>query len=272
MFPSGSPPAALVFVPKSASVTSISRHIPQDQQRLLWVRAGGRCELCNRYLLEDPSTRSRSTSANWPTTWATSRALVAAWAETRWTGERRNDADNLLLLCGTCHPSIDAKLNSGTFTVEYLREQKKLHEDRIRYLTGLGEDAETVVLRVIGDIRGAAVELSEQIAARAVLAAGRRYPRSAGAISEGFRARSATARVGELRRSTGRPGVSASSSSLARLRDAVARGQVRHLSVLCLAPDPAARVCRRATGRQGAGRAVPEATRRRRGLGLGSGS
>jgi hypothetical protein len=150
----------------------------------------------------------------------------------------RNDADNLLLLCGTCHPSIDAKLNSGAFTVEYLRAQKKRHEDRIRYLTGLGEDAETVVLRVIGDIRGAAVELSEQVAAKAVLAAGRRYPRFGwGYFGSDFELdlRGLPSATSEI---YWRAGCEHITERLGGLRDAVARGQVRHLSVFCLARIP----------------------------------
>lgn len=154
-----------------------SRHIAQDQQRLLWVRAGGRCELCNKYLLEDPSTLAPlnlgelAHNVGHKPTAGSPRGLDPL------DPAQRNEADNLLLLCGDDHRSIDAKINAGVYTVEYLRQQKKCHEDRIKYLTGLGEDAETVVLRVIGDIRGAAVELSEQAAAQAVLEAGRRYPR-----------------------------------------------------------------------------------------------
>ena len=43
--------------------------------------------------------------------------------------ELRNDADNLLLLCGDDHRSIDTKINRGIYTVEYLRELKQRHED-----------------------------------------------------------------------------------------------------------------------------------------------
>ena len=35
-------------VPSTPAPTTISRHIPEEQKRLLLVRAGGRCELCNK--------------------------------------------------------------------------------------------------------------------------------------------------------------------------------------------------------------------------------
>jgi hypothetical protein len=57
-----------------------------------------------------------------------------------------------------------------------LRDLKRRHEDRMRYMTGLGEDAETVVLRIVGTVRGAAVELSSETVRQAVRAQ-QRYPR-----------------------------------------------------------------------------------------------
>ncbi len=50
------------------------------------------------------------------------------------------------------------------------------HEDRIRHLTGLVESDQTVIVRAIGDIRGAPAELSEQSVWAAVFAHARRYP------------------------------------------------------------------------------------------------
>ena len=149
-------------MPSTTATTTISRHIPEDQKRLLWVRAGGRCELCNTYLLEDPSTIETVNFGELAHNVGHKANARSPRGEHPLPVELRNDADNLLLLCGDDHRSIDTKINRGVYTVEYLRELKQRHEDRIRYLTALGDDAETVVLRVIGDIRGAAVELSEQ--------------------------------------------------------------------------------------------------------------
>ncbi len=153
--------------------------------------------------------------------------------------ERRNDADNILLLCSDDHHSIDAKINRGVYAVEYVRELKRIHEHRIRYLTGLGLDAETVVIRVIGDIRGAAVELSEQIAARAVVETGRRYPRFGWGYGGGdfeLDLRGLPSEGSPLFWQVGQARIHEQLG--ARLRDAVARDQVRHLSVFGLARIP----------------------------------
>lgn len=217
----------------------ISRHIPQDQQRLLWVRAGGRCELCNKYLLEDPSTMETLNLGELAHNVGHKQDLRSPRGDHPLPLARRNDADNILLLCGDDHHAIDDKITRGVYTVEYLRREKKRHEHRIRYLTGLGEDAETVVLRVIGDVRGAAVELSEQVAARAVLYAGRRYPRFGwgydGADFE-VDVRTLPAETSGVYWQAGRERIMEQLGT--RLRDAVSRGHVRHLSVFCLARMP----------------------------------
>lgn len=226
-------------MPEPTSVTSISRHIPQDQQRLLWVRAGGRCELCNKYLLEDPSTIETLNLGELAHNVGHKNNARSPRGENPLPVERRNDADNILLLCGDDHHSIDDKINRGVYTVEFLRERKRIHEDRIRYLTGMGEDAETVVLRVIGDIRGAPVELSEQMAARAVLAAGRRYPRFGwgyGGADFEVDLRGLPSEGSPLFWQVGQGRIEEQLAG--RLRDAVARDQVRHLSVFALARIP----------------------------------
>jgi hypothetical protein len=223
----------------AAPKPSLTRHIAQDQQRLLWVHAGGRCELCNKYLLEDPSTIETLNLGELAHNVGHKQNARSPRGDDPLAVERRNDANNILLLCGDDHHSIDDKINRGIFTVEYLRERKRVHEDRIRYLTSLGEDAETVVLRVIGDVRGAPVELSEQHAARAVLKAGRRYPRFGwgyGGTDFEVDLRGLPSEGSPLFWQAGQARVE--EQLAVRLRDAVARDQVRHLSVFALARIP----------------------------------
>lgn len=226
-------------VPQTPASDRTSRHIPQEQQRLLWVRAGGRCELCNKYLLEDPSTMETLNLGELAHNVGHKHSDRSPRGGDPLPVAQRNDAANILLLCGNDHHSIDDKINRGVYTVEYLRQEKKRHEERIRYLTGLGDDAETVVLRVIGDVRGAPVELSEQTAARAVLVAGRRYPRFdwgyAGADFE-VDLRTLPTEKSTVYWQAGRDRIVEQLGT--RLRDAVARGHVRHLSVFCLARIP----------------------------------
>ncbi|MET9439144.1 SAVED domain-containing protein [Streptomyces sp. NPDC006610] len=82
----------------------------------------------------------------------------------------RDEADNLMLLCAQQHDEIDAEAALDVFTVERLRRLKQEHEDRIRHVTGLGQDRATTVVRMLGPVHGQAVELSRQAAADAVVA------------------------------------------------------------------------------------------------------
>lgn len=90
--------------------------------------------------------------------------------------ERRNLAENLVLLCPNCHNVIDKRLGEKVWSVTDLRAVKCRHEDRVHYLTGLGEDAETVVIRVMGNVRGATVSASPE-EVRAAVHERQRYPR-----------------------------------------------------------------------------------------------
>lgn len=90
-------------------------------------------------------------------------------------GARREDADNLMLLCADQHGEIDAAGGLDLFTVEKLRRVKQEHEDRIRHVTSLGSDRATTVVRMVGSVHGNEVELSRQTAAAAVITRDR-YP------------------------------------------------------------------------------------------------
>lgn len=144
---------------------------PSEQvRRDVWVRSGGRCALCNEYLLEGPMS-GRTVNLG-----------ELAHIVGRSTGDRsprgqdaldpalRDDADNLMLLCASQHGEIDAPGGLDVFTVDKLRRLKREHEDRIRHLTGLGPDRATTVVRMVGRVHGKEVELSRQTAAAAVLA------------------------------------------------------------------------------------------------------
>ncbi|MFD7581041.1 SAVED domain-containing protein [Kitasatospora sp. NPDC059817] len=90
--------------------------------------------------------------------------------------EDRETADNLMLVCADEHDEIDAAGTLDLFTVERLRRIKRNHEDRIRHVTGLGDDRATVVLRMAGRVRGYEVELTRQTAATAVITSEDRFP------------------------------------------------------------------------------------------------
>jgi hypothetical protein len=152
--------------------------------------------------------------------------------------ERRNLAANLVLLCPSDHTSIDKRLAQKDWTVENLQELKRRHEDRILYLTGLGDDAETVVLRAIGGIRSGDVS-AEPEAVRVAVFARQRYPRYELGVRSGsdieVDLRHLPAEGDAAYWETARQMVAA---TCAQLTDGIRRGHVRHVSVFGFARIP----------------------------------
>ncbi len=142
----------------------------------LWTHAGGRCEFhgCNTYLLEDALTTQEVKLSN--------IAHIVARSKGGPRGDdplpitERNKASNLMLLCTKCHAVID---KVDEYPKELLMRYKNEHEARIKYLTSLGVEHETVVLRIMGNIRGDSVSISNEEIRTAVLDTGR-YPRYLG--------------------------------------------------------------------------------------------
>jgi hypothetical protein len=94
--------------------------------------------------------------------------------------EARDEANNLLLLCGTCHDDLDHPTNLDVLTVAQLQAIKDAHESRIEQLLAIPPDNETTVLRMQGHIGEAAVHVDRTAAASAVLGQNRfaRFPLS----------------------------------------------------------------------------------------------
>ncbi len=142
----------------------------------LWVQAGGRCEYhaCNRYLLEDELTGYPLNLAERAHIIGATEAPGSPRGDDPLPVSDRSDVDNLMLLCRDHHRVIDRLLREHG--IDGLRRMKRDHEDRIRLLTGLQEDAATVVVRAIGGIRDAPVDVPRAAVLAAVVADGH-FPR-----------------------------------------------------------------------------------------------
>ncbi|TGE20897.1 SAVED domain-containing protein [Hymenobacter metallicola] len=130
-------------------------------QKLLYVRAGGRCQICNDYVLESTdlgfypfnrgemahivgqSLDDKSPRSNYPL-----------------AKELRDNIDNFLLLCAMHHQTIDNAIAQKNFTVELLREIKRRQENHIYHVTGIPHSSSTCIVRLIGRIRGKTVQLT----------------------------------------------------------------------------------------------------------------
>ena len=120
-----------------------SRYISKDATLNLWVTSGGRCAICNKFLLEEPFFEYPLNLGE--------RAHIAGWTDT--SGSPRGDSDvpladrgnaeNLILLCKDHHKFVDT--NIGDYPVARLLEIKRAHEERIHHLTGMAADRETTV-------------------------------------------------------------------------------------------------------------------------------
>jgi hypothetical protein len=143
----------------------------------VWVRSGGRCAVCSAYLLEGTITRRQvflgelAHIVGQQDTAGSPRGQVVAMSDAD-----RDKAENLMLVCASEHQEIDREGVLDVLTVEKLRKIKHDHEDWIRRVTGLDRNRRTVVLRMIGRVRGNEVELTKPTASDAVLRCGDRYP------------------------------------------------------------------------------------------------
>ncbi|HXV04670.1 MAG TPA: SAVED domain-containing protein [Solirubrobacterales bacterium] len=201
----------------------------------LWVAAGGRCEYrgCNEYLLEDELTGYALNLAE--------RAHIVGAAEGAGSprGKEpldpalRNEEPNLMLLCRKHHRVIDGLITEHG--VEGLRAMKREHEERIRLLTSLSEDASSVIVRMSGGIRGAPVEIPCEAVRAAVLADGR-FPRFRAALAGEDLEIDLRKLPGEEEPDYWKVGERMIAEQTARLREA--QEAVRHVSVFALARLP----------------------------------
>lgn len=159
-------------------ILAASKYIDNETRLQLWVKAGGRCEFlgCNKYLLGDEFTDIELLNLA-----DVAHIVARSKGGVRGEGlpiEERNKLENLMLLCSEHHNKvIDKKKLEIFFSVEKLKEYKKEHEKRIKYLTGLKPGHETAIIRMIGTIRDLKVEIPTEQIREAVLESANRYPR-----------------------------------------------------------------------------------------------
>lgn len=146
-----------------------------DSKTIVWIKSGGRCAICNRYLLnndfgdivpvgENAHIVGRSTEPGSPR--GNSPLLETD----------RDNPENLVLLCREQHKIIDKKALVPLFTVKELAQIKQRHEARIFHLTNLDGTRETAVIRFLAKVRGSAVSIDRGAAAKATIAGENRFP------------------------------------------------------------------------------------------------
>lgn len=152
-----------------------TRTVPPRVAMRVWVTAGGRCSMCNRYLVVDEYTGQPVFTGQLAHIVGWTTAPGSPRGDEPLPTESRNTAYNLMLLCHDQHRVIDDLSLWDTYDAEALRRIKYAHENRIRRLTELQPADRSAVLRVVGTLHGRAVELSAGAVAATLLADGR-YP------------------------------------------------------------------------------------------------
>jgi hypothetical protein len=148
-------------------------------KRRVWVRCGGRCVICNRYLLEEHLESGDAVRSVGEVAHVAGESPKGPRGISRYIGLRqRNDEANLILLCPTDHRSADKRrLADPIYTEEYLFRLKATHEAFVRFATGLRDTNKTTIVRAFGDVRGAPGNVPVADAAMAVMRHSLRTPR-----------------------------------------------------------------------------------------------
>lgn len=211
--------------------------IKQDEKFKLYVRSGGRCALCNKYLI-DPITGINIGEMAHIVGWTNKKKSPRG--KSPLPQKDRNFEGNLILLCAEHHKIIDDPKTLTDYTVERLIQAKNDHENRIHHLTNLTEDSDTVVLRMFGNIRGTTVELSQKHALDVVY----REEKRAANFIESFDKQSIEIDLTRLPEpeedwdaywSIGRNTVN---KELSKFEEGIRSGSIRHLSVFAISRIP----------------------------------
>lgn len=149
------------------------KKVKAEEKLKVWVRSGGRCIICNRYLLEGQLSAREVTFGELAHIVGYSTAEGSPRGNDPLPKSERDMAENLMLVCDDEHDEIDKQRVRDLFPVNLLRNMKAAHESRIKHVTGLGPDRGTAIVRMIGNLRGNAVHLDRPSAAEAVIANGR---------------------------------------------------------------------------------------------------
>lgn len=147
-------------------------------RRYVWVRAGGRCIICNKYLLLEHLDDGEAVRQIGEVAHIAGESEKGPRGDSEVPVDERNDAPNLVLLCPNDHRGADKlRIEDPLFTEDFLRKSKSLHESFVEHVTSLREERSTTVLRMAGMIRDRPGNVSRKEAATVVMNHALRIPR-----------------------------------------------------------------------------------------------
>ena len=215
----------------SQAEPEVSGRVSPTTRNLLWARAAGRCQYCNTSLIGDLVSGNDKLI----------RALVAHIVSAQPNGPRGDrirspllvdDIRNLMLLCYEHHRLIDVEDEDG-HPEHMLLEMKVAHEERIEILTALTDDRQTHILTFGAPIGSLEAPLSYPSVRMTVLP--ERYPAGGRAMHlemTGCRYRDHEPNYWRFQQENlGR-------QFREKIGGRIETGEIRHLSVFGLAPQP----------------------------------
>src|SRR5437763_986970 len=113
----------------------VTRYIRPAVQCLLWGRAAGRCEItgCNEPLWKSPLTQEQVKLAELAHIYSFSE--LGPRGNDDISNQGINDIANLILVCRSCHKTIDQDKEGKRYSVALLQKMKQSHERRIELAT-----------------------------------------------------------------------------------------------------------------------------------------
>lgn len=200
---------------------------------MLWGRAAGRCEFagCNKALWKSTVTQEQVNIAQKAHIYSFSSEGPRGNA--RIPGDRINSLGNLMLVCHQCHQKIDAEEDGGRYTAALLKEMKSEHEARIEVVTGIAPEKKSHILFYGANVGEHSSPLHYQEAVPALFP--NRYPAADTPVEL------TTVNSSFLDRDPNFWDVEAENLQRKfsqRVRERLATGDIDHLSVFALAPQP----------------------------------
>jgi hypothetical protein len=152
--------------------------ITEPVRRYVWVRSGGRCVICTRYLLLEHLDDGTAVRQIGEVAHIAGESEAGPRGASEVPAAERNDPPNLILLCPNDHRGADKlRLEDPKYTEEFLRALKDRHEAFIEHVTGLRDERSTTVLRMGAMVRDRPGVVTRSEAATVVMIQGQRVPR-----------------------------------------------------------------------------------------------
>jgi hypothetical protein len=149
------------------------------------------------------------------------------------TEDELNDVGNLILVCHECHRKLDQHLDGGRYQAPLIQQMKANHERRVEIVTGIDASRRSHILFYGANVGEHNSHFEFNEAAGALFPG--RYPAEATPIVLGLKDSSLKDRSAEFWRTEARQLVSRFEQ---RVRERVSQGEVEHLSVFAIAPQP----------------------------------